>query len=149
MHSVRFWVRATAATLLVLVSVFGIAVAPSQAATSTSVVEAPAVAGQVATDWSVYTTFYGKNGEDVPLRNGDLSFGLRHIQDRHPMDTTTLVGYIDSALEDGTYTTQSNGDVRVRNKTATGGTFRVVFTERVDSASGDGRSVGIITAFLE
>lgn len=31
----------------------------------------------------------------------------------------------------------------------TGEMLRVVFTERVDSRSGDGRPVGIITAFVE
>jgi hypothetical protein len=98
----------------------------------------------------VRTTFFGKNGEDVPLRDGDANFGYKHIQDRHPIAETSLYGWIDTTLEDGNYSRpDEQRKVTVRKLLGTGTWFRVVFTEREDSGSGDGRPVGIITAFEE
>lgn len=104
-------------------------------------------------DWTVYSTFHGKNGEDLPLRKGQHDagkidgFGLHHIEDGHPVPESSLFGWIDDALEDGTYKSQAGNKVKVTNKMVTGHTFIIVFTERIDSQSGDGRPVGILTAY--
>ncbi|WP_150494600.1 hypothetical protein [Streptomyces kanamyceticus] len=100
--------------------------------------------------WKVKTTFFGKNGEDLPLRVGDSNFGYKHIQASHPEPDTSLYGWIDDALDDGKYSRPDvNRKVTVRYQMVTGKWFRVVFTERVDSRSDDGRPIGIITAFRE
>ncbi|MEX2974325.1 hypothetical protein [Streptomyces sp. C184] len=109
---------------------------------------APAAQKSAVGKWHIRNSFFGKNGEDVPLRQGDLKFGYKHIQDKHPEDDTSLIGWIDDTLEDGKYQ-EDEGSTVVRNRTATGQMFRVVFSEREDEASKDGRPVGIITAFLE
>ncbi|MGA4881618.1 hypothetical protein NCG97_27055 [Streptomyces lydicamycinicus] len=127
---------------------------PAQAATVSPVhMAAPAAQKSAAQKsavgkWHIRNSFFGKNGEDVPLRQGDLKFGYKHIQDKHPEDDTSLIGWIDDTLEDGKYE-EDEGSTVVRNRTATGKMFRVVFSEREDEASKDGRPVGIITAFLE
>lgn len=122
---------------------------PAQAATVSPVHMAASAAQKSAVGkWHIRNSFFGKNGEDVPLRQGDLKFGYKHIQDKHPEDDTALIGWIDDTLEDGKYE-EDEGSMVVRNRTATGKMFRVVFSEREDEASKDGRPVGIITAFLE
>ncbi|MFG3013025.1 hypothetical protein ACGFZB_21670 [Streptomyces cinerochromogenes] len=104
----------------------------------------PAAAGK----WKIRVSFFGKSGEDVPLRQGDANFGWVHIQDRHPINETSLNIFIDQTLEHGRYGRPQDGKVTVRYITSSGW-FRVVFSEREDSRSGDGRPVGIITAFME
>jgi len=127
----------------------GVFAAPAQAATVSQVrMASPAAHKSEVGKWHIRNSFFGKNGEDVPLRQGDLKFGYNHIQDKHPEDDTALIGWIDDTLEDGKYE-DDEGSTVVRNRTATGKMFRVVFTEREDEASKDGRPVGIITAFLE
>jgi hypothetical protein len=127
----------------------GLAASTGQAAAAPSVHSVAPAADEVAAGkWKIRNTFFGKNGEDVPLRQGDSTFGYEHIQEDHPTDDTALIGWIDDTLEDGKYE-KSKGKVVVRNRTATGKMFRVVFTEREDSDSKDGRPVGMITAFLE
>ncbi|MCX4634005.1 hypothetical protein QT196_11680 [Streptomyces sp. P9-2B-2] len=127
----------------------GVFAAPAQAATVSHVrMASPAAQKSVVGKWHIRNSFFGKNGEDVPLRQGDPKFGYTHIQDKHPEDDTSLLGWIDDTLEDGKYE-KDGGSMVVRNRTATGKMFRVVFTEREDDASKDGRPVGIITAFLE
>lgn len=101
------------------------------------------------TDWRVATTFYAKNGDDVPLRYGNSKFGLVHIDEKHPLGRSVLFGYIDDALEDGKYTKQSDGTWKITNQDAAGVRFRVAYSPREDGNSGDGRPVGIITAFRE
>ncbi|MFJ3954208.1 hypothetical protein ACIPXV_29960 [Streptomyces libani] len=127
----------------------GVSAGPAQAATDSHVrMASPAAQKSAVGKWHIRNSFFGKNGEDVPLRQGDLKFGYKHIQDKHPEDDTALLGWIDDTLEDGKYG-EDEGQTVVRNRTATGKMFRVVFTEREDEASKDGRPVGIITAFLE
>ncbi|MFI5526220.1 hypothetical protein [Streptomyces platensis] len=127
----------------------GVFAEPAQAATVSHVrMASPAAQKSAVGKWHIRNSFFGKNGEDVPLRQGDLKFGYKHIQDKHPEDDTALIGWIDDTLEDGKYE-DDDGSTVVRNRTATGKMFRVVFTEREDEASKDGRPVGIVTAFLE
>lgn len=104
----------------------------------------PAATGK----WRIRVSFFGRAGEDIPLRQGDANFGWAHIQDRHPINETSLNGFIDQTLDNGRYGQPQDGKVTVRYLTPSGW-FRVVFTEREDSRSGDGRPVGIITAFME
>ncbi|GAA3884299.1 hypothetical protein GCM10023084_41490 [Streptomyces lacrimifluminis] len=118
-----------------------------QPTTASQVVDAGHVAAPTG-KWKVKVTFFGRSGEDIPLRQGDLNFGYVHIQDGHPINDTSLYGYIDKTLDSGNYGSPSGGKVTVRYNTGSG-TFRVVFSEREDSQSGDGRPVGIITAFME
>ncbi|GAA2616072.1 hypothetical protein GCM10010304_81920 [Streptomyces roseoviolaceus] len=104
----------------------------------------PAATGK----WRIRVSFFGREGQDLPLRQGDSNFGYVHIQDRHPINDTSLNGFIDKTLDSGTYGRPQDGKVTVRYNTGSG-TFRVVFTEREDDRSGDGRPVGIVTAFME
>jgi hypothetical protein len=117
--------------------------AVSQEINAEKIVE-PTAAGK----WRIRSSFFGRAGEDIPLRQGDANFGWVHIQDRHPINEPSLNGFIDQTLEDGRYGQPQDGTVIVRYLTSSGW-FRVIFTEREDSQSGDGRPVGIITAFME
>ncbi|MGW8971490.1 hypothetical protein [Streptomyces platensis] len=131
------------------IGLLGAAASPAQAVTASQIHSISSSAKDAtANKWTIRNSFFGKDGEDVPLRNGDAYSGYKHIQDKHPIDDTSLIGWIDDTLEDGTYKKQGN-KVVARNRTATGQMFRVVFTEREDSESKDGRPVGVITAFLE
>lgn len=105
-------------------AIAGMVSSPALAAEST----APAQGGVVedalqsaATGkWKVRTTFFGQSGEDIPFREGDLTFGYKHIQDRHPMNDVSLYGFIDITLEDGTYGRPQDDKVTVRYLTPSG-----------------------------
>ncbi|GFE12409.1 hypothetical protein Sgleb_04560 [Streptomyces glebosus] len=138
-----------AAASFTSIGLLGASASPAQAVTTAQHHSISSPSKQAAASkWTIRNSFFGKDGEDVPLRNGDESSGYKHIQDKHPIDDTSLIGWIDDTLEDGTYKKQGDKIV-ARNRTATGQMFRVVFTEREDSGSKDGRPVGVITAFLE
>lgn len=142
-------VAGIAAITFTSIGLLGASTGPAQAVTAPRLHSiSPPTNHVAASKWTIRNSFFGKNGEDVPLRNGDASFGYKHIQDKHPTDDTSLIGWIDDTLEDGTYKKDGN-KVVARNRTATGEMFRVVFTEREDSESKDGRPVGVITAFIE
>lgn len=149
MHMMRKFLTVIATASLTCVGVLGVSTESAHAVGTPKGKTAAQAPIQIsANKWSVRSTFFGKNGEDVPLRNGDSNFGYAHIQQSHPINDYSLHAWIDDALEDGTYK-KDRDKVTARVRTATGKMFRVVFTERVDSASRDGRPVGIITAFLE
>ncbi|GAA0363150.1 hypothetical protein [Streptomyces blastmyceticus] len=138
-----------AAASLACAGLLGVSAGPTQAVGTSQTRSVAASSLQINRDkWSVYTTFFNRNGEDVPLRDGDLTFGYRHIQDKHPMNDASLIGWIDSTLKDGDYRDDKNDHttIVVRDRTASGRMFRVVYSER---EAPDGRPVGIITAFLE
>ncbi|MGI5197142.1 hypothetical protein ACQEVY_26525 [Streptomyces sp. CA-288835] len=149
MRSLRKLIVSVAAVSL---TVIGLSSAPAHAVPSTSgsqvVNFGDAVEPEATGKWRIRVSFFGRQGEDIPLRQGDANFGYVHIQDSHPINDTSLNGFIDKTLESGNYGRPQDGKVVVRYNTGTG-TFRVVFTEREDSRSRDGRPVGIITAFME
>ena len=105
------------------------------------------------TNWTVYSTFIGAMGEDIPLRIGRHDtpgrdgVGFLHIIDGHGelpdvYEIEALLAHSDRlcqfyAVDDKWRCSQMAGDRALF----------VVFTERVDDASGDGRPVGIITAY--
>lgn len=149
MHILRKFFIGIAAVSMTAVGVIS---SPAQAAPMPAVsqaIDAGQVAEPAATGkWRIRVSFFGRAGEDLPLRQGDANFGWVHIQDRHPMNETSLNGFIDRTLDNGRYGRPQDGKVTVRYLTPSGW-FRVVFTEREDDRSGDGRPVGIITAFME
>ncbi|GAA2359355.1 hypothetical protein [Streptomyces cuspidosporus] len=144
----RLLVGVTAASLGIL----GMSAAPSQGAAipKTSVPSAASVQAPTG-KWKVRTTFFAKDGSDVPLREGTDSWGYKHIQQRHPQPDTSLYGWIDETLDNGTPKPDHNDPTKrvVRWRLAKGVMFRVVFSEKVYSDSHDGRPRGIITAFKE
>lgn len=106
-------------------------------------------------EWGINATVIGPNGEDLPLRFGqhdfgnDDGFGIYHIQDGHGGFVPSS-GEIEivineapgcgAAFNPGNGTQECTAPVQGRPMT-------VAATERVDTRSGDGRPVGIITAF--
>lgn len=114
---------------------------------------APTASAGGPVDWTVISTFIGADGEDIPLRVGShdtpvaQGFGARHIRDGHeevPPDTD--IELVLSGSNRNCAHTAS--DDRSRCALELGDrTLFVVFTERVDDGSGDGRPVGIITAY--
>ncbi|MFD7298587.1 hypothetical protein ACFV9W_35355 [Streptomyces sp. NPDC059897] len=141
--------RVGIAALGVALGLFGASAAPAQAATNPNPI-----------DWSVYSTHFGPDGEDLPLRVGQKDaasidgFGKRHIESGHGDQISSWSNMkrdIDKTLDRGkcaskgsktTCKLQSNTFSNVR-----AGAMKVVFTERVDSRSKDHRPVGIITAY--
>lgn len=87
----------------------------------------------------------------MPLREGTTNWGYKHIQHSHPEPDSSLYGWIDETLDNGTPKPDHNDPTKrvVRWRLAKGVMFRVVFSERVYSDSHDGRPRGIITAFKE
>lgn len=142
MRSIVSRLRILGVALVALVGLLGVGALPAQAATP----QTAASTAAASTNWNIYTTFWSDDGQDVPLRYGDHSFGYVHIQDKHPMPDSSMIGWIDETLDGGTYTDQGD-TIRVEEPLVTGNKFIVVYTERVDGASGDGRPVGIITAY--
>ncbi|MFG3105114.1 hypothetical protein ACGFZL_31990 [Streptomyces sp. NPDC048182] len=140
------------AVLLSCVAAFlavGGAASPSQAATNPNPIY-----------WSVYTTFIGPGGEDVPLRKGQKDaggvdgFGKLHIESGHDGQISTWTDMkleIDRTLDSGKCSTASGKTTcdllsHTLHYSHAGGMV-AVFTGRVDSRSHDGRPVGIITAY--
>lgn len=103
-------------------------------------------------DWTVVEggNFIGPNGEDLPLRIGEHDvevprkdgFGIRHIEDGHEGYVPDL-DRIERALASCRPEYDSSSDTW---ECAAEGLL-VYYTERVDTRSPDGRSVGILTAF--
>jgi hypothetical protein len=99
-------------------------------------------------DWTVETTFFGPDGEDIPLRiggwDGPLSkgFGVAHIEDEHGEVPDYLL--IQRALDDCKPAWQPGR--------GTWGCFgegiEVHYSPRTDTRAPDGRPMGIVTAFV-
>lgn len=106
-------------------------------------------------DWTISETIIGPKGEDLPLRvgqgdePGSVGFGLSHIKDSHGgfvPATTEIDTVLHNAPECKGGLNAGNGKKEC-SYPINGRVMTVVATERVDPASGDGRPVGIITAF--
>lgn len=106
-------------------------------------------------DWTISQTIIGPQGEDLPLRVGQgdspdkIGFGLSHIRDSHG-GFVPSAGEIDTVLHNDPECKGglNAGDGKKEcSHPIDGRVMTVVATERVDPASGDGRPVGIITAF--
>jgi hypothetical protein len=101
-------------------------------------------------NWTVYKTFVGPKGGDVPLRYGQHNlgsingWGKRHIDDSHNPDWGSFDSVIRRTLEDGRCNTV---DYTVSCTYGSAFMSRVVYNTRIDSRSGDGRRKGIITAY--
>ncbi|MCP9213454.1 hypothetical protein [Streptomyces cucumeris] len=144
----RLLVGATAVALGIL----GMSAVPSQGAEMPKAGVHSAASVQAPTGkWKVHTTFFAKDGSDVPLRQGTGTWGYKHIQEDHPQPDSSLYGWIDETLKNGTPKPDHNDPSKrvVRWRLAKGVMFRVVFSEREYSDSHDGRPRGIITAFKE
>ncbi|WP_434591794.1 hypothetical protein [Streptomyces sp. A5-4] len=139
---------ATAATVAAL-CLFGAAAVPAQAAANPNPI-----------DWKVYSTHFGPDGEDLPLRVGQKDagsidgFGKRHIESGHGDEIsswTNMKKDIDKTLDRGKCVPNgSKTNCTLKSNTFSNtraGAMKVVFTERVDSKSKDHRPVGIITAY--
>lgn len=106
-------------------------------------------------EWAISQTIIGPNGEDLPLRYGqhdfgaDDGFGIYHIQDGHG-GFVPSAGEIEIVLNDapncGPAFNPGDG-TQTCVAPVQGRAMTVSATERVDNRSGDGRPVGIITAF--
>lgn len=116
------------------------------------------------TNWKVYSSHFGPDGEDAPLRygRGDVSgssgFGKIHIEERHASQIagwSTMKIDIDKTLDRGTCKEEGPPKNRKTTCNLRSNTFKnhnakamkVIFAHRVDRDSGDGRPVGIITAY--
>ncbi|WP_141212384.1 hypothetical protein [Enemella evansiae] len=100
--------------------------------------------------WTVNTTFIGRDGADIPLRDGNDDFGKRHIEVRGHLVGTweSFAVQIDQTLRDGTCASSPTDDkVTCSLLYEDNSGFSVTYTERVDPASLDGRPVGVITAY--
>ncbi len=134
------------------------------AAGITSTAQAQTTAISALTNWNVYSTHFGPNGEDAPLRygRGDVAgsagFGKLHIEDKHASQMASwsiMKRDIDKTLDRGTCSTTGASGNRKTTCVLNSNTFsntrarqmKVVFAHRVDSDSKDGRPVGIITAY--
>ncbi|MFC5724043.1 hypothetical protein ACFP1Z_28135 [Streptomyces gamaensis] len=138
-----------AAVSLSCATLFGLSAVPAQAVSTSPISGVATPSASISgNEYSVRTTFFNRNGEDVPLREGNLDFGYRHIQDKHPENDYSLYGWIHETLEGGTYKDDKydHTKVIVRGLLVTGQTFRVVYSER---EAPDGRPVGIVTAYVE
>lgn len=100
--------------------------------------------------WEVFRTYY-RAGADVPLRYGQNDagpidgFGTRHIEDGHgEQDWDYLGTLIQQALDSGSCST--SGTTVSCHYGATYETI-LIYSTRVDPDSGDGRPVGVITAY--
>ncbi|MBF4549326.1 hypothetical protein [Pseudoclavibacter sp. VKM Ac-2888] len=120
---------------------------------------APQQAQAAETDWNIRTTFISGGGDDVPLRwgradtQGQVGTGWNHMVSRgHASEATynSWVGHIEYVLDTcnpnfiagkATCARQMEGNPDYQ--------YVVVFTDRVDPASGDGRPVGVVTAYLQ
>ena len=106
-------------------------------------------------DWTISQTIIGPKGEDLPLRvgqgdePGSVGFGLSHIKDSRGgfvPATTEIDTVLHNAPDCKGGLTAGNGKKEC-SYPINGRVMTVVATERVDPVSGDGRPVGIITAF--
>jgi hypothetical protein len=101
-------------------------------------------------DWTIKATFFDRDGEDIPLRIGGwdgsasddgLGFGLAKIEAKHPPVPDFAV--IDRVLQD----CRPRYDDNQGTWRCNGEGLEIHYATRVDSRSGDGRPVGIITIF--
>lgn len=130
----------------------------------TSTAQAQTATITALTNWNVYSTHFGPNGEDAPLRHGrgdvagSAGFGKLHIEDKHANQMSSWSNMkrdIDKTLDRGSCTTAGASGNRKTTCVLNSSTFyntrarqmKVVFAHRVDSDSRDGRPVGIITAY--
>ncbi|MEU2120150.1 hypothetical protein ABZ567_31975 [Streptomyces sp. NPDC016459] len=141
--------RTTAVVVVAALCLFGAETVPAQAATNPNPI-----------DWKVYSSHFGPDGEDLPLRVGQKDagsvdgFGKRHIESGHSDEIsswTNMKRDIDKTLDRGVCAASgSKTTCNLRSNSFSNpraGGMKVVFTERVDSRSGDRRPVGIITAY--
>lgn len=106
-------------------------------------------------DWTISQTIIGPKGEDLPLRvgqgdePGSVGFGLSHIKDSHDgfVPATTEIDTVLHSAPDCKGGLNAGDGKKECSYPINGRVMTVVATERVDPASGDGRPVGIITAF--
>lgn len=106
-------------------------------------------------DWTISQTIIGPKGEDLPLRVGQgdepssVGFGLSHIKDSHGgfVPATTEIDTVLHNAPDCKGGLNAGNGKKECSYPINGRGMTVVATERVDPASGDGRPVGIITAF--
>lgn len=104
-------------------------------------------------DWHINSTYYGPKGQDIPLRVGQHDegsipgFGIRHVEDGHGL--LPSVNDLGDTLEFGNCQYQSSNHTYQCVYDSSGGPVVAIYTERVDSRSGDGRPVGIITAYYQ
>ncbi|CCH76399.1 putative Predicted protein [Nostocoides japonicum T1-X7] len=100
----------------------------------------------------VFKTLYGPHGEDIPLRYGQHDqgpidgFGTRHIEDGHDKwgDWDETADMIEHVIQTGKCSVKGT----THNCSLSGSyLFVAVWSSRVDSRSGDGRPVGVITFY--